>query len=100
MIREIGSFFSEAYRSAGPTQLTIIGMTTAIVVAGVVLGRRWYVNRPDGGARFVVADALAVIMPYLVGLLIIGIARLPLADRKRPRPNGSTSRGRCSRSSR
>jgi small-conductance mechanosensitive channel len=84
MIREIGSFFAEAYRSAGPTQLTIIGITTAIVVAGVVLGRRWYVNRPDGGTRFVVADALAVIMPYLVGLLIIGIARLPLANREAP----------------
>ena len=79
MIPEIGSLISEAYRSAGPTQLTIIAITTVVVVAGVILGRRWYVNRPDGGTRFVVADALAVIMPYLVGLLIIGIARLPLA---------------------
>jgi len=84
VINEIGSFIAGAYRSAGPTQLTVIGITAVIVIAGVVLGRRWYVNRPDGGARFVVADALAVIMPYLVGLLIVGIARLPLAAKNAP----------------
>ncbi len=78
------AFLTGAWRAAGPTQLTIIAITAAVVIAGVVLGRRWYVNRPDGGARFVVADALAVIAPYLVGLLIVGIARLPLAGKGEP----------------
>jgi small-conductance mechanosensitive channel len=80
----LNGFLADAYRSAGPTQLAILGIASLVVVAGVVLGRRWYVNRPDGGARLVVADALAVIMPYLVGLLIIGVPRVPLAARGGP----------------
>ena len=78
-MNEFGSFLADSYRSAGPTQLAVIAVTAAVVVIAVLLGRRWYLNRPDGGARFVVADALAVILPYLAGLLIVGVARLPLA---------------------
>ncbi len=80
----LNGFVTDVYRAAGPTQLAIIGITAVVVIAGVVLGRRWYVNRPDGGARFVVADALAVIAPYLVGLLIVGVSRLPLAGKGEP----------------
>jgi small-conductance mechanosensitive channel len=80
----LNGFLLDAYRSVGPTQLAIIGIAAMVVVAGVVLGRRWYVNRPDGGARLIVADALAVISPYLVGLLIIGVPRVPLAEQGAP----------------
>jgi hypothetical protein len=77
----LNGFLADTFRSAGPMQLAIIGIAALIVVAGVVLGRRWYLNRPDGGARLIVADALAVISPYLVGLAIIGVAR-PRAPRR------------------
>jgi small-conductance mechanosensitive channel len=80
----LNGFLADTYRSVGPTQLAIIGIAALVVVAGVVLGRRWYVNRPDGGARLIVADALAVISPYLVGLLIIGVPRVPLAAEGAP----------------
>jgi small-conductance mechanosensitive channel len=80
----LNGFLANAYRSVGPTQFAIIGIAALVVVAGVVLGRRWYVNRPDGGARLIVADALAVISPYLVGLLIIGVPRVPLAAQGAP----------------
>ncbi|MEX2149352.1 MAG: mechanosensitive ion channel domain-containing protein [Steroidobacteraceae bacterium] len=80
----LNGFLADTYRSVGATQLAIIGSAALVVVAGVVLGRRWYVNRPDGGARLIVADALAVISPYLVGLLIIGVPRIPLAAEGAP----------------
>lgn len=80
----LNGFLANAYRSVGPTQFAIIGIAALVVVAGVVLGRRWYVNRPDGGARLIVADALAVISPYLVGLLIIGVPRVPLSAQGSP----------------
>ncbi len=80
----LNGFLADTYRSVGLTQLAIIGIAALVVVAGVVLGRRWYVNRPDGGARLIVADALAVISPYLAGLLIIGLARVPLAAEGAP----------------
>jgi small-conductance mechanosensitive channel len=83
-MQALNDFLSNAYRSVGPTQLAILAVVTIVVVAGVVLGRRWYVNRPDGGARFIVADAFAVITPYLIGLLIVGLARLPLATKHQP----------------
>ncbi|HUG03535.1 MAG TPA: mechanosensitive ion channel domain-containing protein, partial [Steroidobacteraceae bacterium] len=80
----LNAFLADAYRSVGPTQLAIIGIAAMVVVASVVLGRRWYLNRPDGGARLIVADALAVISPYLVGLLIIGVPRVPLSAQGAP----------------
>ncbi len=75
----LNGFLADTYRAAGPAQLAIISVAALVVIAGVVLGRRWYMNRPDGGARLVVADALAVIAPYLVGLLIVGVPKLAIA---------------------
>jgi small-conductance mechanosensitive channel len=80
----LNGFLADTYRSVGPTQLAIIGIAALVVVAGVVLGRRWYLNRPEGGARLIVADALAVVSPYLAGLGIIGVARAPLVTEGAP----------------
>jgi small-conductance mechanosensitive channel len=80
----LNGFIADTYRSAGPMQLAIIAIAALVVIAGVVLGRRWYMNRPDGGARFVAADALAVITPYLIGMLIVGVTRLPLSAKGAP----------------
>jgi small-conductance mechanosensitive channel len=80
----LNGFLADTYRAVGPAQLAVIGIATLVVVAGVVLGRRWYLNRPDGGGRLIVADALAVISPYLVGLVIIGVPRMLLAAQGAP----------------
>ena len=49
------------------------------VVAGVLVGRRWYVYRANGGhTHGTLLDALAVIAPYFAGLAIVGIAQLAM----------------------
>ena len=54
----------------GPLVAAII-----VVVAGVLIGRRWYVYRANGGHTFgVLLDALAVIAPYFAGLAIVGVS--------------------------
>ncbi len=65
-----------AIRSAiGNAQFPVIALTVVVVVIGVLWGKRWYVNRANGGrAHGTLTDAFAVISPYLVGLAIIGIA--------------------------
>ncbi|MGH8198478.1 MAG: hypothetical protein ACRETI_09925, partial [Steroidobacteraceae bacterium] len=74
------ALFASLQSVIGNAQFAIIAATVVVVVAGVVLGLRWYVNRSNGGhARGVVTDALAVISPYLAGLAIVGTARLSLA---------------------
>ena len=59
----------------GPLAAAII-----VVIAGVLIGRRWYVYRANGGHTFgALLDALAVIAPYFAGLAIVGVARLLLS---------------------
>ncbi len=86
MIKELTALIADLYQKAGAVQLSIIAVTVAVVVVGVVLGRRWYVARPDngGGARGIVTDALVVIAPFLAGLLIVGVARQRLAATGHP----------------
>jgi small-conductance mechanosensitive channel len=62
-----------ALQSAGAAQIAVIAGVFAVVLASVLRGRRWYLTRPDTGtsARGPVIDALAIIAPYLVGLLIV-----------------------------
>lgn len=49
------------------------------VVVGVLVGRRWYVYRANGGhTHGTLLDALAVIAPYFAGLAIVGIAQLSI----------------------
>ncbi len=78
--------FASLYRAAGTAQLAIIAVTTVVVVAGVVFGRRWYVGRRenDGSASDHLIDALAVISPYLAGLAIVGVARMVQSQRGAP----------------
>jgi small-conductance mechanosensitive channel len=72
------ALLAEWHAAAGTGQLTAIAATIAVVVVGMVLGRRWYVTQPDNGgyARGIVVDALVVIAPFVAGLLIIGAAQL------------------------
>ncbi len=52
-----------------------------VVVVGVLIGRRWYVYRANGGhTHGVLLDALAVVAPYFAGLAIVGMAKLSLGD--------------------
>ena len=82
----------------GNPQFPVIFVTAVIVTAGVLWGRRWYLAHGNGGtARSILADAFAVVAPYL--------AR-PRHHRHRaglrpaPRRGPGTRRpGRCSRSS-
>lgn len=85
-MNELSSYFVRLHGAAGTAQLVVIAVTLVLVVAWVVLGRRWYVNRPENGgsARGIVTDAIAVISPYLAGLLIVGGARTWLGSRGGP----------------
>ena len=71
------SQFARLYAEAGVTQLVVLAVTVIVVAAGVIVGRHWYLNRPENGgsARHIVTDAIAVIAPYLAGLLIVGTAQ-------------------------
>lgn len=77
-MQELIDLFARLYATAGKVQLTVLAVTVAVVAAGVIRGRRWYVNRPENGgsARGIVTDAIAVVSPYLAGLVIVGAARM------------------------
>lgn len=77
--------FTRLYAEAGITQLVVLAVTAIVVVAGVIVGRRWYLNRPDNGGstRHIVTDAIAVIAPYLAGLVIVGAVQAWLEANKR-----------------
>ena len=64
-------------QSAGAAQIAVIATVFAVVLGGVLLGRRWYLTRPDtgNGPRGAAVELLAVIGPYLLGLVIIAAAR-------------------------
>jgi small-conductance mechanosensitive channel len=74
---ELTSRLAGLYAEAGLTQLVVLAVTIVVVMAGVIVGRRWYLNRPGNGGstRHIVTDAIAVIAPYLAGLVIVGAAQ-------------------------
>jgi small-conductance mechanosensitive channel len=60
---ELISRLAALYAQAGITQLVVLAVTVIVVVAGVIVGRNWYLNRPQNGgsARHIVTDAIAII---------------------------------------
>jgi small-conductance mechanosensitive channel len=78
VIQELIDLLARLYAAAGKAQLAVLAVTVAVVAAGVVSGRRWYVNRPENGgsARGIATDAIVVVAPYLAGLVIVGSARM------------------------
>ena len=81
----------------GDPQFPVIAATAILVMAGVLWGRRWYLARTNGHAGGIVADAFAVVAPYLAGLVILGLALFAAGG---SRGRGTRRRRRCSRSSR
>ena len=65
------------FQGAGAAQVAAIAIVFVVVLGSVLLGRRWYLSRPDTGKspRGPAIDALSIIAPYLLGLLIIATAR-------------------------
>jgi small-conductance mechanosensitive channel len=85
MNERLEALFASARSVARDPQAAVIAFAALVVAAGVFWGRRWYLARKNGGeVRGTVIDALAVIAPYLAGLVIIGAAEL--AARGEPRP--------------
>ena len=69
----------------GNPQFPVIFVTAVIVTAGVLWGRRWYLAHGNGEhARSLLADAFAVVVPYLAGLAIIMVAQLAAGAESRP----------------
>ena len=68
----------------GDPQFPVIAGTAAFVVAGVLWGRRWYLARTNGHAGGALADAIAVVAPYLAGLVILGLALFAAGGKPRP----------------
>jgi small-conductance mechanosensitive channel len=62
--------------AVGNDQFIVIALTVVVVIAGVLWGKRWYVDRSNGHTRGILTDALAVIAPYLAGLAIVGVSLL------------------------
>jgi small-conductance mechanosensitive channel len=70
---------------AGNPQFPALALTVAVVAAGVIWGRRWYLARANGANTLgIVADAFAVIAPYLAGLVVIAIADFATPGRMQP----------------
>ena len=84
-MERVDAFFASVAEFIGNPQFPIIAFTAVVVTAGVLWGKRWYVNRSNGGhARRTLTDALAVISPYLAGLAIIGVAQLNAGGTPKP----------------
>ena len=65
-------------------QFPAVAVTALLVTAGVLWGRRWYLGRTNGQSHGLLADAFAVVVPYLAGLLILGLALFAAAGEPRP----------------
>jgi small-conductance mechanosensitive channel len=66
-------------------QFPVIAFTAVIVTVGVLWGRRWDLAHGNGvHARSLLADAVAVVAPYLAGLAIIMVAQFAAGDGPRP----------------
>ena len=74
---DLAGSIGRLYQATGGAQLSLIAVVSAVVLAGVLLGRRAYLSRPDraDGPRGVMVDALELISPFLLGLLIVGLAK-------------------------
>ncbi len=84
-MERVDAFFAAVAEFIGNPQFPIIAFTAVVVTAGVLWGKRWYVNHSNGGhARRTLTDALAVISPYLAGLAIIGVAQLNTGGTPKP----------------
>lgn len=71
----LDSLFAWLQSIVGDAEFPVIAITVAVVAGGVLWGRRWYVDRSNGGyVRGILTDAVAVILPYLAGLAIVGAA--------------------------
>jgi len=84
-MRELALLIGGQLAAAGRIQLVVLAVTVIVVAVGIVVGRRWYLDRPEiaGSARRMVTDAIAVISPAIAGLVIVGAAQMWLAARGR-----------------
>ena len=79
------ALLASVWALVGNPQFPVIALTAIVVTAAVLWGRRWYLAHGNGGAaRSILADAFAVVAPYLAGLAIIAIAQLAAGDAPRP----------------
>jgi len=85
-MNELAEPMDHLYQTAGTPQLLVIAVVVLVVMAGVLLGRRWYLARSESfkGPGGIALDALAVIAPYLLGLGIVGTARPLLVASSQP----------------
>jgi small-conductance mechanosensitive channel len=84
MMERLQALYACARDIAGNPQFPMIAVTTVLVVAGVLWGRRWYLSRTNGHAGGVLFDAFAVVAPYLAGLTVIGLALFFAGGKPRP----------------
>jgi len=84
MMERLQALLAGARDIVGNPQFPMIAVTTVLVVAGVLWGRRWYLSRTNGHAGGVLADAFAVVAPYLAGLMVIGLSLFFAGGKPRP----------------
>ncbi len=84
MMERLQALFDGARSIAVNPQFPVVAVTVVLVAAGVLWGRRWYLARTNGHAGGVLADAFAVVVPYLAGLLVVGLALFAAGGKQRP----------------
>jgi small-conductance mechanosensitive channel len=84
MIERAAALYAAAKAFVANPQFPVVAATVLLVTAGVVWGRRWYLGRTNGRTHGLLADAFAVVLPYLAGLLIPGLALFAAAGEPRP----------------
>ena len=84
MIERLQALLEDIRDAAGNPQFPVTAATVVLVAAGVLWGRRWYLARTNGHAGGVLADAFAVVAPYLAGLVVIGLALFAAGGKPRP----------------
>ena len=84
MIERAAALYAAVKAVASNPQFPAVAVTAVLVTAGVLWGRRWYLGRTNGQAQKVVADAFAVVVPYLAGLVVLGLALFAAAVEPRP----------------
>jgi small-conductance mechanosensitive channel len=84
MIERLQALLEGVRHVAGNPQFPVTAATVVLVTAGVLWGRRWYLARTNGHTGGVLADAFAVVSPYLAGLVIIGLALFVAGGKPRP----------------
>jgi small-conductance mechanosensitive channel len=84
MMERVSALLGAIKAFIGNPQFPVIAVTAIVVVGAVLWGRRWYLGGANGHARGVYTDALAVVAPYLAGLLILGLAMFAAIGIRRP----------------